>query len=201
MGRILPSLMLLVVIVCGCGRPKGAVGMTEESNAADRGARRVEVVAAWNWFHDNVLLKALSGSTQPETSLGQVVSEDALQLFVAAGRDVTPQLVPYVGDERMTPLVVTYPLSSYIGPTLRVGQIASYLIEVALRQNPYFTTTGHLLGSLDEAAQSYRDWLERCYDPVADRWKCPSDDLPVIQWDYDPNGLSRLQSVRGQSSR
>lgn len=125
--------------------------------------------------------------------------EDVL-LFVEAGEQTIPDLIRLVHDRRCSPCIFAYPLHSAIrSDRMRVGEVACYLIEAILRENPYFSSTARLLYmppvnatpdekeryALERAALTYENWYARCFDAQLGRSTCSQDDLPAVQWDYN----------------
>ena len=74
-----------------------------------------------------------------------------------------------------------------------VGEVACYMLEVALRRNAWFSYTGILLpgssdaedgDALSQAATVYEEWYKRCYDESSSSVVCAEDDLPDVNWDH-----------------
>ncbi|HNQ22436.1 MAG TPA: hypothetical protein PKK06_05015 [Phycisphaerae bacterium] len=138
---------------------------------------------------------------------------DHIALCLAAGPQAIPELIKRLHDRRTTPWAFQYPLSSFDGgPGMRVGEIACYMLEAILRQNPYFTSTGRLLytsvdgsragderdAALLQAADAYSLWYEQCFDEASGRITCPPEQLPTVAWDYDWEAWPALVRLDGE---
>ncbi|HVP13724.1 MAG TPA: hypothetical protein VMV94_21290 [Phycisphaerae bacterium] len=143
----------------------------------------------------------------------QDLSERDIALFIDTGPAVIPELMKHVHDHRLTTRYLHYPLHTGVYSERKmVGEVACYLIEAVLRQNPYFSTTGKLLyacpacanypemrrHALDQAASAYLEWYSVHPDLATKGFFSPPDTLPVVNWEYDWQAWPRLERATTQ---
>jgi hypothetical protein len=157
------------------------------------------------------------GEWQPLGKLErQILGGTDIALFIRAGPAVLPDLIEHVGDHRWTPQCFHYPLSSGMDLTgMKVGELACYMFEAILRENPYFTRSGRFLYvpptdmsktgrdqyALDQAATAYQRWYDRCFEEESGTVICPADDLPSVKWDYDSAAWPTLLRIEPEWTR
>lgn len=171
-------------------------------------------------FMDHALLSAMPRGNRylnvPLEHRAHAFSPAELAFVASASQKAIPLLVDLVSNETMTPWSFSYPPSSHIDPRRwMVGEIACYMIEVALRDDIYFTRTGFPgrcgepdvsaypqcgewdTGTWDKPsecrkntlrlmANEYRRWYARCFDQEKLIIICSERDLPSVPWNYDP---------------
>jgi hypothetical protein len=216
-----PRLNVLLALGCmagavgACGRPtqtEPLSGTRDQPTSAsiDRRVRSMSEppddharsVRAW-------VDAALQAAEPGDEGCYRVLSEPEISFVMTAGYDVVPELMTRLRDARLSAWRFHFPASSLIQPrNFRVGELACYLIEAILRQNPYFTMTAQfryvtpddLSGlarerySLDQAAAAYESWYEECFDPEKRSTVCQPSELPVVEWDYDLEAWPRFLS-------
>jgi hypothetical protein len=144
-------------------------------------------------------------------------SPEEIALFIMTGVKAIPKLMEHIHDHRETRWLFHYPTSSGIDPRpLRVGQLASYMIEAILRRNAFFTYSARLIDesgsgvrdvareihALEEAASAYEAWYEACFDEATQSLSCPPDELPSVNWELNQDAWLRfLCSPRGEQCR
>jgi hypothetical protein len=197
--RAWPLAVLLLGLACrpGAQAPSVQIARNEvgaqSSGLVDVRARLSQLLEPWD------------GSPARE-----ILDQETIQLFIRAGQPIIPDLMAHIRDSGRCRLVFSFPTSSYI-PSERMlgGEVACYLIEAVLRNNPYFTTTARFLvdgkpcpdglewrgRALSEAAEQYEDWYRRCFDRLLLRSSCAADDLPTVRWDYDWNAWPNVKRL------
>ncbi len=116
-------------------------------------------------------------------------------LFVCrVGPPAAIELVKHVRDEHVIDgSVFQHPSSSYVwcAENMLVGEIACYLIEAILREDPNFTMgfrpryeppCASRRDALLRAAAEYESWVERCIDAETGAITCPDEDRPDVDW-------------------
>lgn len=117
---------------------------------------------------------------------------------IGAGYDVIPDLLELVDNVNQTPWFYHHPASSKLVNDGRlVGEIACYLIEAILRENPYFSWTANLqrkakvgdpdasdrLLALKEAGAAYKEWYKTACKREAGGVICDMRNLPKVAWE------------------
>jgi hypothetical protein len=211
------TIALQLSLLPGCASsPTSPPGVRSEPEGRRAAAAQQQDLAVTRKWISEVLAQAEGQNQQPsptvqDWSFGGVITEQEIFLFIHAGQAVIPDLIQHVRDRRETRRYWAYPLRSGVELTPKMmGEVACYMIEAILRQNPYFTTTGHLRyrhpadsepdlpqsDALDQTATAYEAWYRRCFDADKGTIRCPPKDLPVVNWEYDWEAWPRLQHLR-----
>jgi len=130
-----------------------------------------------------------------------ILTTQDICLFIDVGPPAIPALIKLVHDNRWSTYYFRFPNTSLgsVNPSMRIGHLACYLIEAILREDPFFTHVGHLYyvqedgtlerdaRALEQAANAYERWYERCYDSDTQTITCSEEDLPTVGWRYAPD--------------
>ncbi len=129
------------------------------------------------------------------------LTPDEIILFVEIGSPAIPELIKHVRCSRLTDYGFRLPRSSRYEDTgsMKVGEIACYLIEAIIRQTPFFASSANFgyiefvgpthdnevrEGELRRAATAYEEWYNECFDEERKVIICGEDKYPKVDWHY-----------------